>query len=156
MALELVENPFNLRGKQPWEEGVGREGVTPTPLTAGLSLTLLIPKHPREKTTKSTCWGNLIKTHWQFIMQSWTAWAALTGTAGAQDGIEGTRAVQPAPCASIHRAEEMLLPSLSQGSRKVGMTTRVLVPQSIRCERDQCQGLLGAGSRAALGLRWQS
>lgn len=42
------------------------------------------------------------------------AWAVLTGTVGAQKDIEDTRIVEQAPCAPIHRGEEMLLlPSLS-------------------------------------------
>lgn len=43
------------------------------------------------------------------VMGSMQAWAALTGTVGAQNDIEETRVVQPDSCTSIHRAEEMLL-----------------------------------------------
>lgn len=53
------------------------------------------------------------------------AWPVLTGTAGAQNGIEDTRVVQTAPRADIHRGEEMLLlPWLSPGSRNMWMALR--------------------------------
>lgn len=102
------------------------------PLTTLLSLTLLIPESSTgEDHVLGESNQNLFAVNYG-AMDCMQAWPVLTGTAGAQNGIEDTRVAQPAPRAVIHRGEEMLLlPWLSPGSRNMSMAMK---PSSIqRC-----------------------